>query len=751
MSGKCPLAALAAAASLVGPSLFGFQFAAAQNSAVPPASESDELAEVTVVARRVEESLEKVPLTVTAISADTLKAQTVTTGTDLQGLVPTLSVGISMFGATQQYSLRGVRGSNNGGGVIEYFNEVPIDSVLVDSQLWDLSSVQAVAGPQGTLFGRNNTGGNVLFVPQRPTKDFEGFVQARYGRFDNSDVTTVLNLPLTDQLQIRLGGEFSYRDKLTTNISGNDLGRQAHKSLRFSLLYTPLDWLTDYMVVAVAYRHDTPVAQVSGISGDPQDSLPSSPKLYGARYYNDLLAQQARGVRSVDVPLESAQNNDLYHVTNILTADLGGLTAKYIAGFQGSWNHQLVSDLSVPLPIIIGQNDDSTATVTQEGQLLGNLFDKRLDWVTGIYYSDMWTNSKAAYLLFAPVGTPMNDLTTQQTGGYAETRSVAGYAQGTYALTDALKLTVGGRYTHDSLHDSALGYAVGHVCNLPLADPITCRQAIANPSHAVTYNFSLDYQITQGLLAYATTRRGYNAGGFNPGFPPGIQDTVNPEKIKDYEVGLKGDGHLGSMPVRVNVSAFRSRYSDIQRSVGIIYPVNGVNTIVTAQLNAATATLYGTQIDLLAQPIRELTIQASYGFLHTKYDSFESFLGDATGNQFAQAPRHTAHLAATYRRPLPSGELVANASYSYISAVHFQDINLGADDVGPGYGLLDLRLGWENILDKHIDVSVYGKNLADKVYTLNASDDTAQFGFISRQYGDPRTYGIEARYSFGGN
>jgi iron complex outermembrane receptor protein len=345
----------------------------------------------------------------------------------------------------------------------------------------------------------------------------------------------------------------------------------------------------------------------------------------------------------------------------------------------------------------------------------------------------------------------MNDLTTQQTGGYAETRSVAGYAQGTFALTDALKLTAGGRYTHDSLNDSAFGYGVGHKCNLPLADPTTCRQAIPNPSHALTYNFSLDYQIAEGLLAYATTRRGYNAGGFNPGFPPGVPDTVQPETIKDYEVGLKEDGHLGSMPIRVNFSAFHSRYENIQRSVGVIYPVNGVNTVVTAQLNAATATLYGAQIELLARPIPELTVQASYGFLHTKYDSFESFLGDATGNQFAQAPRHTAHLSATYTRALPTGQLVANASYSYISSVHFQDINLGADDVGAGYGLLDMRLGWENILDKRIDVSLYAKNLTDKTYILNASDDTAQFGFISRQYGDPRTYGIEARYSFGGN
>jgi len=200
----------------------------------------------------------------------------------------------------------------------------------------------------------------------------------------------------------------------------------------------------------------------------------------------------------------------------------------------------------------------------------------------------------------------------------------------------------------------------------------------------------------------------------------------------------------------VNLSAYLSHYDEIQRSVGVIYPINGVPTVVTAFLNAASATLYGAEIELLARPLPELTLQASYGYLHTKYDSFETFLGSATGNKFAQAPEDTAHFSATYQYSLPTGQLVANASYSYISSVEFADINLGEPgNRGGGYGLLDTRLGWENIGDRHVDLAVYAKNLTNKVYVLNASDDTAQFGFVSRQYGDPRTFGVEVRYSFG--
>src|SRR5277367_4632410 len=401
------LAAISGIAILVGPALCGLDLAHSEAAVDQQGGDASQLGEVVVVARRVEESQQKVPLTITTISTDDLKLQTITTGTDLQGLVPSMSVGISIFGATQQYSLRGIRD-----GVVQYLNEVPIDSILADSQLWDLSSVQAVSGPQGTLFGRNSTGGAILFVPTKPTGDFGGYAQVRYGSYNLTDAIAVVNIPLSDSLQIRVGGEFTNRDGITKNLSGNDLGQLAHQNLRFSLLYSPTAWLSDYAVVSLAYRHDTPVAQVSGIAGDKASvngSLPGgayayyeylNPPLYNYDpeiYYNSLVAQQNRGIRTVDIPLQSAADNNLYHFTNVLTANFDPVTLKYISGYQGSNNHQLISDLSIPLPVIIGQNDNITGTFTQEGQILGKSFHDRLDWVAGIYYSDMWTSGLNSY------------------------------------------------------------------------------------------------------------------------------------------------------------------------------------------------------------------------------------------------------------------------------------------------------------------------------------------------------------------
>jgi iron complex outermembrane receptor protein len=758
------LAAASSAALLLGAPLAGQGVAFAQAAqATPP---NDSLSEVVVVARRAAENLQSVPLTVTAVSAQQLQATTVTTATDLQGLVPSLSIATAIYGPGQEYSLRGIRD-----GVFQYFNEVPANSILVDTQLWDLSSVQAVAGPQGTLFGRNATGGAVLFVPQRPTADFGGFAQFRYGSYNLRDFTGVLNVPVNDMLKLRFGIETTDRDGTAKNISGNDLGRLDHQNYRLSGVFTPTSWLTDYAVIAMTNRHDTPAAQISKIEGTEASldgSLPGAtygfyeslaPGLYHNDpeiYYHSLLAQEQRGIRTVDEPIQSVQNNNLYQISNILTAQAGGLTFKSITGYQEQRDHQRFSDLSIPLPIIVGQNDDEGGQLTQEFQVLGKSFNNRLDWVAGVYYSDSWSNSLASYLLFQPVGTPFNSMTTQQTGGPKnDALSMAVYGQGTLSLTDALKLTVGLRYTSDQLDTVSIAYAVGQVCNFapsPNLNTATCRETINPRSNAITYNVSLDYKVAQGLLVYAATRRGYNAGGINPGFPEGVPNTVQPEYITDYEGGLKADGRIASMPFRVNASAYLSKYSNIQRTIGEVYPINGVDTVITAELNAASATIYGAEVEGTLRPIPDLTLQASYGYLHTKYDSFKSFLGDATGNQFAQAPQHTVHASATYQYPLPKGSmLVANASYSYISSVTFSDINLNAPgSTAPGYGLLDLRLDWKNVGGRGFDVGVYAKNVTNQVYDMLASDNTAQFGFISVQYGDPRTYGIELRYTFGG-
>lgn len=739
---------LAGASALVlisAPTIFGLDVAHAQTQ--PPKQEqASKLDEIVVVARRSEERLQDVPLSVTGLSAEVLESRTITTGTDLQKLIPTLNVGVSIFGGTQQFSLRGVRT-----GVVSYLNEVPVDGVLADQMLWDLSSIQAVSGPQGTLFGKNSTGGAVLFVPKLPGEEFEGHAEGRLGRFNLREGTAVVNLPVNDMLVLRIGARVTKRDGIIDNLTGPDLQALDHRSLRVSALFKPNSVLTNHTTLNYAHRDDTPYAQISG-SGAGTPSCPTALPacVYGARYASELAAQRARGIRTVSIPLDVSQSASPWQLTNVLSGNFGALTAKYIFGYQKNKDRQFTSQLSIPLPVIIGLNRNETNLKTHELQFLGTAFVDRLKWVTGVYSSSSDVDNFNSYLLFAPVGTPHNNNTTQQTGGNTTTESRAVYAQGTYAVTDRLNLTVGARYTEDDVKTVQFGYSPGHICNLPAALPsvniAACTQRIAAKTDAVTYNLSVDFKVSDEVLLYATTRKGYNAGGFNPNINDPDLEVVRPEFITDYEAGLKADWSLGGMPIRTNLSSFYAKYKDIQRTTSLVFD----NLIVTGNFNAAEATIYGAQIEVLARPVEPLTLQASYGYLHTKYDSFQNaLLGDVTGNKFAQAPKDTVNVSATYRHVLPSGELVANVSYAYISKVAFADDNLTTPgNVAPGYGLVDARLDWKKVGGGNVDLGVYIKNATDEEYLLNTTDRTSRFGFDSRLYGDPRTYGLEVRYAF---
>ncbi|CAN5258090.1 TonB-dependent receptor [soil metagenome] len=739
------LAGASAFALILTSPTFGLDAAHAQTQ--PPKEESAaKLEEIVVVARRSEERLQDVPLSVTGLSSEVLESHTITTGTDLQKLIPTLNVGVSIFGGTQQFSLRGVRT-----GVVSYLNEVPVDGVLADQMLWDLSSIQAISGPQGTLFGKNSTGGAVLFVPNQPGEEFEGYVEGRLGRFNLREGTAVVNLPVNDKLALRIGARVTKRDGIIDNLTGPDLQAQDRRSLRVSALFKPNAVLTNYTTFNYAHRDDTPYAQISGSgAGTPScpTALPSC--VYGASYANELAAQRTRGIRTVSIPLDASQSASPWQLTNVLSGHFGAVTAKYIFGYQKNKDRQFTSQLSIPLPVIIGLNQNRTSLKTHEFQLLGSAFSERLTWVTGLYASDSDVNNFNSYLLFAPVGTPHNNNTTQQTGGNTTTDSKAAYAQGTLAVTDRFNVTVGARYTQDDVKTAQFGYSPGHVCNLPAALPsvniATCTQRIAAKTDAVTYNLSADFKVSDDVLLYATTRKGYNAGGFNPNINDADLEVVRPEYITDYEAGLKADWSLGGMPVRTNVSTFYAKYKDIQRTTSLVFD----NLIVTGNFNAAKATIYGAQIEILARPVEPLTLQASYGYLHTKYDSFQNaLLGDVTGNSFAQAPEDTLNVSATYRHALPSGELVANVSYAYISKVAYSDDNLTTPgNIAPGYGLVDARLDWKKVGGGAVDLGVYVKNATDKDYLLNTTDRTGRFGFDSRVYGDPRTFCVEICYSF---
>jgi len=706
---------------------------------------ANQLQEVVVVARRTEEKLQSVPLSVTAVTPTQLQSEVIQSGVDLQKIVPSLSTVIGTQATGASYSLRGIRD-----GVTTYLGDVPASGAAVNLQLFDLQSVQAIAGPQGTLFGRNSTGGAVLFIPQKPTNKFEGSVEAGYGNYNRREITGVLNAPLSDMLQVRLDAQITRRDGVVDNLEGPKLQDIDQDAYRIGVMFTPTSKISDYLLVDYGKVGGHQLASITEHAGTGFPAL-----VYGSLVSQLQAAQDARGIRSTDNNQPDFLKNETAGFQNVLTYSFNdNYSLKYIASLREDMIYILNSETSFPIPLLYGQTRGSSHVQTHELQLHGSEFDSKLSWVAGLYYQDNIGNNDNALQVLQQPGAPFSVFNSQSSPGHSEAISEAAYAQGTYKITSQLSLTAGVRYTQDRQSAISGSISPGGVCSLSASvanvNLATCTEPQSGTFTATNYLATLDYQFTPAIMAYVTTSTGYNAGGFNQGLAndPSTAEYA-PEHLTNYEAGLKAEWHVGGIPIRTNLSGYYVKYEDIQRNV--VKFLGDPPISFSGIFNAAAATMYGVQLEYLARPLSFFDLSGSVGYLHTKYDKFAAVDGqaDATGNTFAQAPEWTYNVSGTFHHDLSFARMVATVTYSYISSVTYTDTNVGAPfSFEPGYGLVDASVQFKNIGGRPIDVDFWGKNLTDKNYAVNISDQSASIGYVTTLYGDPRTYGVTVKYSF---
>ncbi len=724
--------------------------------------------DIVVVARRTEERLQDVPISIVAVTTEQLRSNSITRSSDLIKLVPSLSIGETTTGGGNSFSLRGIRT-----GVVTYFADVPADTAAVNDQLWDLNSVQALAGPQGTLFGRNSTGGTILFVPQRPTDDLGGFAEAGYGSFDAKRLTAVLNVPILPILSVRVGGQIIRRDGVVKNLLGPDLQGQHREAFRASVLFEPGDGaFSDYLVFDYSHRNERPNAFItSGANSATVGCFTGIGCSYGpgSRFGGPTIAslqalQDQLGIRKVSSSFPDVLKTKNFGVANTAQLKLfdDALTVRYIFGYRHAEQFSVANQAHLDLPIEIIQNsNDATPTYTHEVQLIGAALDNRLNVVAGAFF----LNSKGgrsinATSLYGDPSLPFSLDRNIFNTSFPDRRSRGLYSQATFNIVEGLNLTAGVRFSRDHRHSTTRSVGPQFtffgpiVCRLPATLPgldlPTCTLTQDAVDKATTYNFSIDYHVSQGVLLYATTRKGYNAGGFNLGVPATTdpsapQQSFGPEYIRDYESGIKADWHIAGIPARTNLAAYLAKYEGIQR---LSRGVTAAGVPFQGTANGGKATIYGFQLESSFRLAPGFTVNANYGYLHTQYDV--GTLIFSKGNAFAQAPKHTLNLNAAYTQPIQAGgELAASAGLTYQSKFAFNDTNLNSPGVfQKGYSLVDARLGWNEIAGSNIDVAIFAKNIFDKVYRLDLQDQRAIFGYTTL-YADPRTYGVEIRFKFG--
>ena len=676
-------------------------------SAMADTAGDSDLNEIVVTAQRRTEDTVKVPIAVSVESASDLRKANVVDVASLQQLVPGFNV--TSAGANSQPTIRGVGSQVAGPGlssnVATYIDGFYQPNEITNNvKFGDISSVEVLKGPQGTLYGRNATGGAILITTSSPGTEPTADIDVSYGNFNSSRVAIFASAPLTSTLSASVSFLRDGDDGYTRNIyTGHEEGHNTTTGIRAKLLYSPTEDLSFELGVIDVDINDPNAFMYGNYKGQSD----------GALFPGAVVATQPNQVSSDFSPLFKSHTNGINLKGNL---NFDGLTLTSYSSFENQGDNRAYDLDGTSTPVLDLHFPGVDKTWQQEFDLSSGSNDK-FTWISGLFY----LHDDAAYTISLAT-PPYSQLET----GRVVTNSVAGFAEGTYNVVENLFLTAGLRYSHDQLQEF---YA-------PVPVPAPAPQPPFNTTfNKVTPRVVLRYDLTPHQSVYASFNQGYKSGAYNAlGLSP---EAVKPESINAYEVGYKSSEGGWN----IDAAAFDYDYKDLQVS-----SYEGGATILT---NAASAKLYGFDGRIARELLQGLTADIGFSFVHSRYASFTDAPhyewdpttgvsitpGNATGERLPNAPQFTGQLGLTYDHDLPFGSGEVNANYAYQSTTYFDSFDQTSQS---GYGLLNLRAAVYSP-DKRYSIYLYGRNVTDKHYYETIVEQTVAF---SSKWAAPRTYGI---------
>jgi len=731
-----------------------------------------ELQEVTVTARRVSENLQVVPISITVLSGADIQQKNIIDVSDFNQAVPGLAVTPSYLArATAVYTIRGQGQTEGGGdpGVATYFNDVPTPATG-PGYLFDLSSVQVLKGPQGTLFGKNSTGGAVLVLPQRPTNFFDGYLDFTAGNYNAKRYQAAINAPIiSDVLSARFAVDYNTRNGYTTNpYNGQDYDDIDYQGVRFGLLYTPTDWLENYFLTNFSTLNEH-AAGGQLVAFNPNGFLSTFPGA-AAAYAN----QMALGPRQINAwlpPVGQYIRARNYAADNTTTIKLNdGISLKNIFGYREALYLQSYDSFGLPFPYfeIIGTNpkyyssgygipNPSDITYSDEFQVRGDSLGNRLHWTAGLYASTTSPHSGDDKDFADVFGTAM-----QVVAGIRHDKSQAVYGQFTYDFTDHFKFTAGARYTQDLRDQIASQYIPARApCEpgVPFPPPTAgLGYCLVNESakfHSPQWDVSLQYQLNPDTMFYLTSTRGYKSGGFNNTAPSDSFRNFQPEHVTNYELGAKSEFQIGGLKARINADVFRSEFTDWQERV-LTRAVTAVGTQTFAViLNVGAGIVEGADFEATLIPFNQLELSAFFNYMNPYYTSNEYQGKNFVSVQVPNITREKASFTARYLLGVPStvGEASVSATIAYQSIMHqLPDLIVDNPDprhgILPGYQVLNLGANWKGVLGHNFDLSAFVDNATNRTYLVVMQDGYSTESFDTGQYAPPRMFGVSARWRY---
>ena len=704
--------------------------------------------EIVITARKTQESLQDVPIAVTAFTGDFFQDSGLVEFADIGQLTPNFDVqqnGVSGQGFSN-ITIRGQSGLNreltSDQAVGITINGAPVTrGTNLFSNLFDVEQIEVLKGPQGTLFGKNTTGGAVVVRTTTPKlNEFSGYVEADIGNFGRNDFEGVANVG-GETWAVRFGAATQNRDGFSFGVrrdgladtvgtrTGDEFGDDNEDFYKISALFEPNDQLS--IQVNADYHEVHEAGQGTRVLNDGRifgflDIALQTPLELGPF----AASQQQFATPSLDA--------DETNINATVSYDFGNVTLESIT----SYRDQALIGINPFAPaaaIEIGQESDLFA---QELRVSGNAFNDRLKWQAGGFYAD-------------EEGIDIDNVgAARTTAAENETRAV--FAQGTYAITDQLSFTGGLRYTEE---DRALALIISD------ADPLVSQQEVS--FNGTSWTAGLDYKLTDEALVYGTVSRGFRSGGIDdeaiallvtlPGTT--VDDiTVDPEFVLNYEVGLKAD--FFNNRLRWNSAAFYSDYTDIQVQGFDPVLVDATGQAIITIANSAEAELYGFESELTYVPNDNLSLGGTIGY--TKGDFLE-FLDEDIGsgvvtdrsNEEIGGPEWQFSAYGRYEDDITEN-IRAGVQLNYTFRGEEELLGGVAVDsfTDPGQAFLDNYGIFNGQIDFDIEsidtnVAFYGRNLLDNDHDTTGFALVAfGLGLAQRAPGAPRTYGVRVRKSF---
>jgi iron complex outermembrane recepter protein len=764
----------------IGRSLICSTMAVASGFATTVSAQEDTLEEVLVTAQRREEASRDVPITVTTLGSEQLLTANISVLSDTYKLTPGLR--FDTQGPAMQPTIRGVGtaittsgGGPNVGIYVDGFFQS--NTYVADFDLLRVQSIQVLKGPQGTLFGRNTTGGAILVSTDDPSTEASAEAEVSYGRFNALTTQGYATFGLGEKIAMDVEGLYRSGDSYFTNVLNDDdkLGKYENWSVRVGLKMQ----ISDAVSFLLRYTHadkNEPSTQLVNAFVDPGESgflsqvSPAGRAIYGTQssaglplvYFYAPLATTVPtrpGDVALNLPLDFSVESDVLQGT--LKADLGFAAFTSYTQYREDKSPYFGDLDATALPIFnifVGPDDKS---FSQEF-LLSSTGDSALQWTAGLNYyqiRDTW-DVDASF-----GGAPF----INYGGSTTNTKSYAAFFDATYEVTERLFLTLGGRYSDDRVEDSSFTtnpftffYTGPNGEFVPFAGaPGTVIPVDTLKNDDFTPRVVVRYKPSEESSAYASFSRGYKAGILNVG---GLsQQPVKPETINAYEVGYKYDNRT----VAFDLASFYYDYKNLQ--------VSSFQSGAAQIRNAASSEIYGVEAQLRYQVSSDLNVNVGAAWTHARYDSFTNApyysycdptagptsllfcappalgglgagalvqsLTDASGGRMQRAPEYTGNLGASYDINLGGGDLTLSGNVYYTSSFYFDPAQQFEQE---DYALLSLRAQWTDASDR-FTLAVFGDNLTDKRYRTQVLFNTLGIGSV---WSSPAMYGVSAGVKF---